>query len=537
MSRVFLIASGAYVGAELAAEFGPLPPAFLPLGNRRLFTHQIATLALTGAPAGGVPIGARTLLSIPEDFFLDPADLAILNAAHVELVPVPLGLSLGQSIVYVINVTASSAGAFSVLYGDTLQHGIDLTALDAVSVADVARPGLGWGYVIENQGRLELVKEPSDGATLPLLSGFLAFADAALLVQSVTRAGGDFLRGTAAYSQKRPLGLVRAAQWLDFGHATTYHQSRQAATTERAFNTLATTRRSVTKSGSKPHKIEAEAGWFETLPPPLRVFTPAYLGRGQVNHAPAYDIEYLNLPTLADLLVFGRLPRQAWERILDACDEFLRLCASYPVTDAGDTAALYLDKTLDRLHAYAAAAGISLDQPTRLNGKPLPSPRQMAQAAASAIPPTCRLGATLVHGDFCFSNILYDFRAERVRVIDPRGLDAAGRFSASGDLRYDIGKLHHSAVGQYDTILAGRFTLAQRSALDIDFTVAETASTRAVRDAFLARDFTGLSRQEAASDAVSILLFLSMLPLHEDDPKRQTALLANAMRLFARLDE
>jgi hypothetical protein len=527
MSRVFLIASGAYVGPELAAEFGRLPPAFLPLGNRPLFIHQIATLSAAGA---------RILLSIPEDFVLDPADVQALNAARVELVPVPLGLSLGQSIVYVINVTASSGGAFSVLYGDTLQHGVDLTALDVVSVSDVARSGLGWGYVVEDNGRLELVKEPSDGTDPPLLSGFLAFADTPLLVQSVTRAGGDFLRGTAAYSQQRPLRLVRAAQWLDFGHATTYHQSRQTATTERAFNRLATTRRSVTKSGSKPQKIEAEARWFETLPPPLRVFTPAFLGRGQLAGALAYDIEYLHLPTLSDLLVFGRLPRQAWERILDACDEFLCLCAGYKVTDAGDTAALYLDKTLGRLEAYAAASHTDPDLPARLNGVPLPSLRRMARIAAQAIPPGNRLGATLVHGDFCFSNILYDFRAERVRVIDPRGLDAADGFSAGGDLRYDIGKLHHSAVGQYDTILAGRFTLGQRSALDIDFTVAESASTNAVRDAFLARDFAGLPRRDAASHAISILLFLSMLPLHEDDPERQTALLANAMRLFAGLD-
>jgi hypothetical protein len=33
------------------------------------------------------------------------------------------------------------------------------------------------------------------------------------------------------------------------------------------------------------------------------------------------------------------------------------------------------------------------------------------------------------------------------------------------------------------------------------------------------------------------LLFLSMLPLHEDDPGRQAALLANAMRLFLDLDK
>lgn len=39
---MFLIMSGAYVGQELESEFGRIPPSFLPLGNRRLFQHQVA---------------------------------------------------------------------------------------------------------------------------------------------------------------------------------------------------------------------------------------------------------------------------------------------------------------------------------------------------------------------------------------------------------------------------------------------------------------------------------------------------------------
>ncbi|MFT4935146.1 MAG: hypothetical protein ACI9LT_001839, partial [Pseudoalteromonas distincta] len=37
MTAVRLIMSGAPVGQELAAEFGPLPPALLPVGVRRLY--------------------------------------------------------------------------------------------------------------------------------------------------------------------------------------------------------------------------------------------------------------------------------------------------------------------------------------------------------------------------------------------------------------------------------------------------------------------------------------------------------------------
>jgi hypothetical protein len=33
-----------------------------------------------------------------------------------------------------------------------------------------------------------------------------------------------------------------------------------------------------------------------------------------------------------------------------------------------------------------------------------------------------------------------------------------------------------------------------------------------------------------------VLLFISMLPLHADRPERQTAFLANALRLYSQLD-
>ncbi len=41
---MILINSAAYVNDDLRAEFGLLPPCFLPLGNRRLYHHQIESL-------------------------------------------------------------------------------------------------------------------------------------------------------------------------------------------------------------------------------------------------------------------------------------------------------------------------------------------------------------------------------------------------------------------------------------------------------------------------------------------------------------
>jgi hypothetical protein len=525
--RTFLIASGAYVEPELEAEFGRIPPAFLPLGNQRLFQHQRAAI---GDAAG------RILLSVPESFAVDPFDQALLDEAGIEVVFVPEALNLGQSQVYVVNVTASAGVPLTILHGDTLLRGLDLNALDAVSVDRTPPSGYRWGFARVDEAGVRIAHGEKDPDANAVLTGFFSFSSTALFVQSVTRRGGSFLEGLADYAEARPMQPQWAEEWLDFGHSGTYHRSRRRVTTERAFNRLTSTRRTVVKSGRVPRKIEAEARWFEALPPRLRLYTPAYLGRRNERDRVAYETEYLHFPNLSDLFVFGQLPGDSWETVFGACDEFLCECRSHPAPGGDASRGLYLDKTLQRLETFARDAGIDLSAPCRLNGKALPSLTQMAERAAAAVPLAESGHLSVVHGDFCFSNILYDLRAARIRTVDPRGLDAADRFSPFGDIRYDIGKLFHSAIGLYDHILAGRYRVRGDHPLDLSLELPDGPALAQVQRLFLESRFAGLTPAEAAAPAIAVLLFFSMLPLHADDRQRQSALLADGMRLFRDLD-
>ncbi|MGB9107070.1 MAG: hypothetical protein WCC39_00145, partial [Telluria sp.] len=133
-------------------------------------------------------------------------------------------------------------------------------------------------------------------------------------------------------------------------------------------------------------------------------------------------------------------------------------------------------------------------------------------------------------GDFCFSNILFDFRAGRVKTIDPRGTDALGRPSRFGDLRYDLGKLAHSVLGLYDFIVAG-FYLLQADGQNLAFRVLSERCLP-VQRLFVHTQFAGRTPDQWQCHPVMVLLFLSMLPLHADDPRRQQALMANGIRLY-----
>lgn len=98
---MFLIMSGAYVGQELESEFGRIPPSFLPLGNRRLFQHQVAL----------APQGVKVYLSLPESYVVSEIDLQWLEQNQVTIIATPDGLSLGASLVAALNISGHSLNA------------------------------------------------------------------------------------------------------------------------------------------------------------------------------------------------------------------------------------------------------------------------------------------------------------------------------------------------------------------------------------------------------------------------------------------
>ena len=121
-------------------------------------------------------------------------------------------------------------------------------------------------------------------------------------------------------------------------------------------------------------------------------------------------------------------------------------------------------------------------------------------------------------------------------MVDPRGYVADGHPTIYGDIRYDIAKLYHSVIGEYDTIISGIYTLEGDTSTDLVINFPRTAQLLERQAVFRQRAFGGIGIPDSAAEPISVLLFLSMLPLHEDRPDRQRAFLANALRLFQGLD-
>ncbi len=132
--------------------------------------------------------------------------------------------------------------------------------------------------------------------------------------------------------------------------------------------------------------------------------------------------------------------------------------------------------------------------------------------------------------------MFYDFTARRILAIDPRGQLGPGELCLFGDWRYDLAKLAHSVIGQYDKIILGRAQLIEHGPRDWQLSFSDQLHQTQLEEIFLGqvRDRYGLDPAELI--AMTALLFFSMLPLHSDRPDLQRRMLANALRLAGQLD-
>jgi hypothetical protein len=523
---MIIITSASYIDQEFSSEFGLIPPAFLPVGNRRLYTWQARCL----------PDSERRVLTVPESFTLSDFDSARLAELGIEVLHIPEGLSLGESVVCAINLAGNRPDApLRILHGDTLIGDLPGEALDIVTLSEVDG-AYNWAAWHEGEDpRVTPLDENRMVGRVPIANGYFAFADCGLFVRSVIHSSGNFVQGLNAYSRERPLAGVDVERWYDFGHGHTFYRSKARMTTQRAFNNLEIDPEIVRKTSGDAAKMEAEYHWYDSLPGELRIHTPQLVGRLN-DPDPGYQLQYLYLASLSEVYVFGQLPRFVWREVFRSCIAFLRTCAEHAPTEPVPLApgALFYDKTAQRLERWRAEAGVDLDAPWSIDGLDVPSIAEIARRTAAMIPDLDPASLCVVHGDFCFSNILYDFRAQAIKVIDPRGCLPDGTVSIYGDPRYDIAKLAHSVIGLYDFIVAGDCAV-ERDGQALSLRLPAGASIADVQALFvdMIGEAFGLDRKVLI--AMQVHLFLSMIPLHADAPQRQSAFLANALRLYAEI--
>jgi hypothetical protein len=437
-------------------------------------------------------------------------------------------LSLGESLVYVLNILLPIEEYLSILHGDTLFKSLNLNKSRDILEISRVDSNYDWTYIMNENQPLFNTKNIKSIQNINdcIVSGYFNFSEPYILIKSLIQSKYSFIKALKLYSEEKAFFLNLNEEWMDFGLSSTYFHSRKNFTTERTFNSLNILDGYVKKCSEKKGKLNAEMEWFESFPSELDLFLPRF----KLDENDCYKTEYLYFTTLNELFVFGALPANIWKQIFVSIQDFLNKLHAYKIQDNVNFE--YKEKTLERVKEFLNQKSLNLEHIWKFNGKELPSIKEIIEELDSYLICT-EEKYSFIHGDMCFSNIMYDFKSNSIKVFDPRGMDFNGKITQGGKCEYDYAKLMHSVIGMYDFIISDFYELDYSKKYNLDFELCISQRTEEIQKIFL-KIFDEINLKKVF--AIMVHLFFSMLPLHSDDEKRQFALLANAFRLYQELE-
>lgn len=528
-NKIFLITSGAYANAEIASDFGLLPPTFLPIGHKRLIELQIEMLQ---------DYDVKKYITLPDNFDLLERDSNLLNKNNFNIYRNNPNLTLSQSILSFLNSfkDIKEIDELYILHGDTSFKEI------------IIKPDLlyyGFTDMFYKWGNLEDVVDENlsnDIYKKPVLAGYFSFSNTKLFKEELKR-NNSFENSLRNYNQKIKFNTVLKSGWLDFGHSNLYYKSKMKLNVARSFNQVIANVNFIKKTSNNLNKIESEYKWFKQVPKSLNLFTPNVWSFKQKENIASYKIEFIGAPTLQEKWVFGNLPDFVYFNIIDQIFSFIRKSKKIKFKEFNNSLVkenfkeLYIEKTQQRVIEFSKQLQFNIEQPIFINNKKYPPLKTFSLEVLKILNEQLdnieKLMFTFMHGDLCFSNILTDSRSNLIKVIDPRG-GLNNNFNSKnkiiGDFRYDIAKLGHSLIGNYDYIVTGFYNLSIKGEMNFDFSLQHEK-----RDDLKKYYFEKVEELNVNSifiHASIVNLFISMLPLHSDDKNRQVALLLNAYQLF-----
>ena len=502
MKHLNAIFSGKYISPTLQAEFGRITPSNLPLNNKPLLEYQVSTL-----------LPGQLYLNLPED--LERRQFEIINkSANINF----LSISTPQeSLLQAIHRAVERA---------------DLEGCESISLilGDTIIKNYNWkiNTYSSHKGMTNYKWTPASMLG-NVFSGYVNLG--------IQEAKKRFL--LSDNFQNLDLGEVNlggleenhSGHWFDFGHYHNYHNSKKNFISHRFFNDIKSAENTFIKKSTNVTKIQAEASWFKSVPKHILVHCPQIFDFDEES----YEIEHLYANSLAELLVFSSLPEDTWSLIYERIVALLR---KFQTSDISSVSCKTLkdfavNKVRTRLVNYKIGS-ISTNEQISFENECTFTVSEIVDFLDYNWPEELNGTYSVVHGDLCYSNILFDARSQQLKLIDPRGINEANEQSIHGYLEYDLAKLVHSCKYGYDFILSGQVST---SFVDGQLTSNYNQICIYTQQYLVDMITKEFHITEIHLNFITLSLFLSMIPLHEEDLERQLTFLYVAYLIYSDLKD
>ena len=527
--RVLILSAGK-IEKELEKIFGNIPSGLIPLNGKPVIFRIIDKLLDEGFRKISITVGYK------KEIIQEIISKQYKKKVELEFISTEFDKPPGNSIKTAINYCPEEK--LLIILGDTLIENNLIGLVDGgnsfVLTSQKFDNPENWCVITQKDQKIDeifdkeknLVKNVSHYVSV----GGYFFNDAKLLRHILDDVDGEEKLEISSiikkYKNENNVTVELSEQWHDVGHLENYFSTKQFLLKARYFNSLQfdDSAETVTKKSENREKLINEINWYKKIPKEILKLVPKILD-SDVSDNPYIKLEYVKYPTLADVWLYSNFSSDVWVKIMDDLFEIIYEFNRYhEYVTIQDYNLIYFEKTVRRINELIKSNGLFKEIFHKnfilINGKEFKNWPAIRDEIKLKIKDLYKKEDNcLIHGDLCFSNILYDSKDKNFKLIDPRGKWGQG---ISGDLKYDVAKIRHSVVGGFDTITNGLYSATYDEKNGIMFDAYKPKNYQ-----IICEKLDSQIKQRWNIDEVKMiegLLFISMLPLHKDDLERQLAL-------------
>ncbi|WP_436359024.1 hypothetical protein ACR34G_01480 [Mycoplasma sp. 480] len=308
----------------------------------------------------------------------------------------------------------------------------------------------------------------------------------------------------------------------------------------RYFNSIEKKNNLIYKSSADKNKILDEYYWFIKLPQNLKQFIPNIYLYQELNDFNTIVMDFVDFPNIYNYLqkeVYINNFYELIDKLFYVLKQFKDTSFLNPYENKDDSLSrfIYIEKTNNRINQINESEFVDINKKIIFNNKELKPFNQIKEKVFNLIEEKLinRELLSIVHGDFFFSNILFDEKTKEIKLVDPRGRFDYYR-DVIGDLRYDLAKLSHSISGKYDWIVHNNFSFQENSN---NFILKENFpfSDKENKEILLYFNKKIIEIFQISFDEIKLiegLLFLTMIPLHKESKIHQKIFYLKSIEIF-----
>jgi len=309
----------------------------------------------------------------------------------------------------------------------------------------------------------------------------------------------------------------------------------------RFFNTIVVDDYQFTKISEDKVKIQKEYNFTRLIPEFMKRWIVIPYNYKENANSASYEMERINIPDMAIRWVHKAISLDEFEAFLDTFFYFIttRVSKSISAVDySNKMKELYVDKVIRRIDDLKKTTQYKRISEYIAVGTDRNSLDNILEWYLALYKKTTTMYkfhpvSVIGHGDPFFANTFYDYGTKMLKFIDPKGAEKESELYT--DPYYDVAKLSHSVLGNYDFIINGLFSIQIEKDFCFSLSV-DNDELKPYGELFLNK----ANRNGFNSKMLRLLeasLFISMLPLHIDNPRHILAFVLNAIKILKEVED